>query len=787
MKYKELNEIIDNPSDNTSHTFRELWEQFIRNWYWFALGLLLAWVGAYFYLRYSQSLYSAEAKVLIKEDAMQSGSELSALAGKSLGGFDGKSNIADQIEVMRSRRLVQKVVENLQLNVRYFSEGRVKKQELMHEAAPVKIRILSDEISYLNFNLKVLSNTELELTIDENKSTVKFGNSVKIGNNEFIILPQNLNSIKVGSEVQVTLGSIQAATSRILNGLRINALNDGSVVSVSIVDNLPSRAKTIVDELINQYNEDAISDKQLIGEKTTDFIEERLSKVTDDLKMIDRDVEMFKKDNKVIDLEVEGGSSINQFNINHSQYLEKSTQLSMVNAMSEYLENNGMDLIPSNIGLTDQSVNTYAQKYNELILARNDMLNHSTENSQIIQNIDEQIRDVKSNLNNSLNNYKKTIQISLNRIENEGGRISSKIQAFPTQEKEFINIARQQQIIEALYLFLLQKREENEITNSATPSAIKVVDYAYSSNFPISPNSQRIYMMATVLGLALPFGMLYLFFLLNNKVQSRRDLEVTGVTVIGDIPSSKSKELIEVNDNGKLAESLRILRTNIGFYLANKKNETKIIYVTSTLGGEGKTFATSNLSLILASSKKHKVLVVGADIRNPKLLEKLEMNQYKVHKGITEYLVDSELTIDDLIIPNEKFNIDVIHSGIIAPNPSELLMNGRFQKLLDEAIGRYDYVIVDTAPVGLVADTLLIADKADLFLYIVRANFLDKRMLEMPKELYNRKRLPNMSIILNDVGNKKGFGYGSGYGYGYGYGVEEVKGWKKFLPRNLFK
>ena len=175
MKYKELNEIIDNPSDNTSHTFRELWEQFIRNWYWFALGLLLAWVGAYFYLRYSQSLYSAEAKVLIKEDAMQSGSELSALAGKSLGGFDGKSNIADQIEVMRSRRLVQKVVENLQLNVRYFSEGRVKKQELMHEAAPVKIRILSDEISYLNFNLKVLSNTELELTIDENKSTVKFG------------------------------------------------------------------------------------------------------------------------------------------------------------------------------------------------------------------------------------------------------------------------------------------------------------------------------------------------------------------------------------------------------------------------------------------------------------------------------------------------------------------------------------------------------------------------------------------------------------------------------------
>lgn len=601
MNYKELNEYTN---ESSAYTLRDLWERFLHNWYWFAIGLLIAWCVAFFYLRYAQNYYSAEAKILIKEEAMRTSSELSALAGKNLGGFDVKSNITDQIEVMRSRRLIAKVVDNLQLNIRYFSEGRVKTQELLSVNSPVQIKVLSKEIYYVNFSIHIINNTELKLTYLENEILTAFGEKVSIGGNELMILPHALGPVRVGSEVQVNILPVDAAISFFKSKLNITPLNEGSVLSISMVDNLAQRSKMVIDELISQYNHDAILDKQMVGEKTTQFIEERLMKVTEDLNSKDEEVESFKKSNQVIDLEAEGGSSIHRSNANHDQFLNQSTQLSLVESMDQYLKNNQRELVPTNIGLNDGTVNSYAQQYNELILAKNDLLKHSTPSSQIVQNINEQIQDVHANLTQSLKNYKQTIQITLNRIEKEGGMISGKIHAFPTQEKNFKTIARQQQIIEALYLFLLQKREENEITNSATPSAIKVVDFAYSNNVPISPNSQMIYMMATGLGLALPFGVLYLIFLLNNKVQNRQDLSSTGVSVIGEVPYIRKNKLIEKNDQSVLAESLRILRTNIGFYLTGKTGKAKKVFVTSTLSGEGKTFITANLALILAASKK---------------------------------------------------------------------------------------------------------------------------------------------------------------------------------------
>lgn len=774
MNYKELNDLTTHANENSAHSFRDLWERFLKNWYWFAIGLLLAWGSAYFYLRYAQNYYTAEAKVLIKEDAMRTNSELSALAGKSLGGLDGKSNITDQIEVMRSRRLVGKVVNNLQLNVRYFSEGRVKTQELMPTASPVQIRVFSEEIHFVNFSVQILSPMDLKIIYNENAISTSFGKKVKIGNNELVILPAHPENIKAGNEIQVTVEPEESIISWYRNKINITPVNDGSVISISMVDNLSQRAKMVIDELIDQYNKDAILDKQLVGEKTTAFIEERLRKVSEDLSAKDQDVEMFKKRNQVIDLEAEGGTSIGQSNANHDQYLNQSTQLSLVESMDNYLKNNQKALVPTNIGLNDGSVNNYAQQYNELILAKNDLLKHSTASSQIVQNLDSQIQDVYANLSQSLKNYKSSIQITLNRIDQEGGRISTKIHAFPTQEKEFKNIARQQQIVEALYLFLLQKREENEITNSATPSAIKVVDFAYSNNASISPNRKMIYSAATAIGLALPFGLLYLMFLLNNKVQSRKDLAYTGISVIGEVPYAKSQKTIHHNDHGVLAESLRILRTNIGFYTHSKQENAKKIFVTSTLSGEGKTFITANLALILAASQKNKVLIVGADIRNPSLLNVLNMSHLSSHKGLTEFMAERHLQLEDVLLKKDDWEVDVIHSGVMAPNPSELLMNGRFQQLMEVANERYDYILVDTAPMSLVTDTQLIAGEADLFLYVVRANFLDKRMLDFSKEMYEQKRLPNMTLVLNDVGRNSSYGYGYGYTYGYG---NQKKGW----------
>lgn len=782
MQYKELNN-DETASNENSLALREILERLLQNWYWFVLGFVIAWAGAYIYLRYTENLYRAEAKVLLKEDLSTSSSELSALVGKGMGRGDTKPNISDQIEIMRSRRLIGKVVDNLQLNIRYFSDGRVKQQELLDEASPVKVKVLTKEPSFVNFEVLVKSESDIEIIYNEKALKSTFGKPIKLGKVEFIVLPRNVSP---GRSVQVTILPLESGISMYRGRLSIAPINEGSVVSVSMVDNLSGRAKRVIDELISQYNEDALYDKQLIGEKTTRFIEERLAKVSEDLRSKDRDVEGFKKDNQVIDLQTEGGISLSESSANNSQVLAQSTQLSLVNSMQDYLRSNKNDLVPENIGLDDAAVNANAAKYNTLILTKMDMLKHSTESSQLVKNLDEQIEDIRTNLQQSLNNYKKTTQISLNRLQGEGGRISSKIHRFPTQEKEFKDIARQQQIVEALYLFLLQKREENEITNAATPSSIKVVDYAYSNNYPISPNRQNIYLMATAAGLLVPFAVLYLLFLLNNKVQTRKDIEKLGPSIIGDIPSTRSDEIIGHNDRSILAESFRMLRTNIGFYLSNKKSDSRKIFITSTVSGEGKTFAASNLAVILSAAKKYRVILIGADIRNPRLLEMLNITQYNKHKGITQFLSDSDTTVEDIIIDDKSLAFDVIHSGVLAPNPSELLMNGRFGVLLDAIKDKYDYIVVDTAPTSLVTDTQIIAGHADLFLYLIRANYLDKRMLEMPRELYRDKRLPNMTLVLNDVGSNSGYGYGYGYGYG-GYATKSPKAWKRFLPKNLLK
>ncbi len=793
MQYRELDNDSNTPQNPmetqwgaNSHSLIEIWEQLCRHWVWFVLGLFIAWSCATIYLRYAENLYSAEAKVLLKEDLSFQTSELSALMGRGLGKGDTKPNISDQIEVMRSRRLIGKVVDNLQLNIRYFSDARLKRQEFLGDKAPVKVSVLSKDVSYLNFEVFIKSKSEIEITHNEKIIKSAFGKTIKLNDVELMVLPKGSS---VGKTLHVVIYPVSSEISMLKRKLSIIPINDGSVLSVSMVDNLPDRARIVVDELIKQYNEDALNDKQRIGEKTTQFIEERLAKVSDDLQAKDQDVEVFKKGNNVINLEAEGGISLTEASANNAQVLEQSTQLSLVNSMQDYLRNNQNDLIPENIGLTDGAVNANASKYNQLILARMDMLKHSTESSQIVQNLNQQIQEIRTNLNQSLTNYKKTTQISLGSIQGESGRIASKINRFPTQEKEFKNISRQQQIVEALYLFLLQKREENEITNAATPSSIKVVDYAYSSNIAISPNQNNIYLMATAAGLLVPFAVLYLMFLMNNKVQSRRDLDKLGISIIGDIPSTKSDMIIQENDRSVLAESFRMLRTNIGFYLSGKNNLAKTVFITSTVSGEGKTFIAVNLATILSASKKHKVLLIGADIRNPRILEMLDITQFNKRKGITQFLSDHDLPVEDIIISETSLPFDIIHSGALAPNPSELLMNGRFKEMLNQVKGRYDYIVVDTAPTSLVTDTQIIADFADLFLYVIRANYLDKRMLEMPEDLYRDKRLPNMALILNDVGAGKGYGYGYGYSYGYGYGYasKNPKGWKRFLPKNLLK
>ena len=363
----------------------------------------------------------------------------------------------------------------------------------------------------------------------------------------------------------------------------------------------------------------------------------------------------------------------------------------------------------------------------------------------------------------------------MNALQSQKSKFENRLNELPTQERGFKDISRQQQTVETLYLFLLQKREELEIQAAATPANLKIIDHAYGSDDPVAPRKMIILLGAMIAGFLIPFGILYLKFLLDNKVHSRKDIEeALGAPILGEIPASEHP-IIEENDRSSLAEAIRILRTNISFMLgAAKKNESAVLYVTSTTSGEGKSFIATNLAKILSMSGK-KVLLLGADIRSPKVLDYLGLSHLQhTNIGITQYLVNPEMSVSNIVIQKPApYNFDIIYSGYIAPNPAELLMNGHFADLIAYGRMQYDYVIVDTAPVSMVTDTLLIAEHADMTIYVTRANYLDRRLLNIPKELYEEGKLKNMAVVVNDVDFKRGYGYGYGYGYVYGE-VQEV-------------
>lgn len=783
---------------------REILEQYLYFWKWFVVGLLLAIGAAFLYLRYSHSQYQVEAKILLLDESNSMAGELAALQDLSILSNSGSSTIEDQIEVLKSRKLMLEVAKKLNLNISYYHEGVVKTPEIFNENSPIKLTLLNTEALKqdtlrADFKIKIISKTEFEIS-DENKnfkSKAKFGQKLNSPAGDIILLPTGVKKQNLIGNYIITVRPLMSAVERYRNAIQVNTTGanarKNNVLTLSLVDNVKEKAVRIIDELILQYNTDAINDKKIVGEKTSKFISERLDLISEDLKGADKSVQEFKSQNNVTDLITETGINLQTSATNDAKLLEYNTQLNLVSYMNDYLSSNKNDIVPANIGLNDPAISAATQKYNEIVLERDAMLQSSTEKNPIVQNLNQQINELGQSLKASLNNYKKTTQIAVNNVQREGGSIGSKISAFPNQERQFRDISRQQQIVEAIYLFLLQKREETEISNAATPSKIKIVDTAYGSNSPVSPKKNIIYMGAGLLGLLLPFGILYLRFLLDNKVHTRKEVEeIVKAPIIGDVPTSE-KTFIEQNDRSVLAEAFRILRTNLNFYLSGNKKETKNIYVTSTISGEGKTFVATNLATILSSSTtKNRVLIIEADIRSPKVLDYLNIkNLMSNRKGITHFLMDHDLTVEDLIIKDSSYSFDIISAGVLAPNPSELLMNGRFQEMINQAQGSYDYIVVDTAPVSLVTDTQLISDIADLFIYVVRANYLDKRLLKISRDLYREKKLPNMAMLLNDVGAGRGYGYGygygSGYGYGYGYVQKKKTFWDKISPKNLFK
>ncbi|PXY42558.1 tyrosine protein kinase [Flavobacterium cheongpyeongense] len=772
---------------------REQLDKYVVHWKWFVLSVFLCLVFAFLYLRYTAPSYEASTSILVK-DEKKGGmlSELSAFSDLGLGG-GSVNNVDNEIEILKSRTLVESTVKRLNLNISLQVEGNVvdrdiygdspisiyflNKTELFDEAnVTLKLDLLSDDGFALE-NAKV-DEDEVENVILSSKKQFKFGEKIPTSIGVLIISKTAFykqNYIGKDKPIRIIISPLESVTASFRNKLSVEPISKtSSVVNVSITDPVQEKAEDFLDTMIQIYNADAAEDKNFISENTSKFISERLALITEELGGVEQDVETFKKANRLTDIESEAKLFIQGSNDYDKKGVETEIQLNVVSSLLDFIKKStNADLLPTNI-ITDNGAGGLISSYNQLVLERNRILKSATTENPSVIKLDTQISSLKANVATSLRRMQSNLQIQNRDLKSQESILNSKIGKIPVQERQFRVIARQQKVKEELYLYLLQKREETAISLAATEPNARVIDVAKANKVPVSPKKKIVYLAGLLIGLLIPFGIIYGHDLLDTKIKSRLDLEgKTPIPFIGDIPTSDDTyELIKADSRTSSAEAVRIVRTNLEFMLTKvPEGMAKTIFVTSTFPAEGKTLVSVNLAATFALSGR-KVLLVGMDIRNPKFMDYFAMPNF----GLTNYLSSNDTDVNKYIIKHNDYdNFYILPSGVIPPNPVELLMGKNVDKLFDILKKEYDYIIVDTAPVSLVADTLLVAKNADTFVYVMRANVLEKRMLSIANTFYKEKKLPNMCIVLNDTDSTKG------YGYGYGYGVKvDKKPWFSF-------
>lgn len=774
---------------------REKTEFYISKWKWFLLSLVLFFAAALLYLRYTNHEYRIAATLQFQDDSKTNQlPELSQLQSTGLIS-QGLNKIEDEIKVLTSKSVIEQVVTDLNLKTKYYTLGKIKAMEVFKDK-PINVTFFEND-SVLNTKngaliINVKSNEKFTLiesktnnlvfdkTLSSEEKEYVFGEKLNTMFGDVIITP-NLESehLKIGASLIVEINAIDKLVAYYLKKIKVESSLSSSIINITLDDHIKERAILIVNKLIEKYNEDVVNDKDEVVRVTSEFINNRLTIVTNELDQVDLTAESLKRDNRLSDLGAQSSIFLQNEKENEAKLIATSNQVQLIDYMSEYIsdESRESDLLPSNIGISDASVAQTTNSYNELVLQRDRLLRNSSEKNPTVINLNNQINSLKANLNQSLNNLKSSANITLNSIQQENNRIKSKIYSAPQKERQFRDISRQQSIKESLYLYLLEKREETAIMLGMSTSNAKIIDTAYSSKLPVNPKPLIIFMAALILGLIVPILVVYISDILDTKIHSKLDLaHIREIPYLGDIPKSgnkKKNQIVTKVDYSPKAEAFRMIRTNIDFMLRDKKEKiAKTIFVTSTLAQEGKSHTSINLAASISFSGK-KVLLIETDIRKPKFEDYFDI---KNKIGLTAYISDESISLNDVIgkVKNND-KLDVIQSGVIPPNPSELLMSNRLKELFEQVKQMYDYIVVDTAAVGLVTDTLLINQHADIFVYVVSANNLDKRLLHVAKTMYNDKRLPNMTILLN--GTTKSNGYGYSYGYG---GNSAKKKWYQF-------
>ncbi|TZF84457.1 polysaccharide biosynthesis tyrosine autokinase [Pedobacter sp. BS3] len=751
------------PVPDTEFNLTSLFYKYLAYWKWFALSLVLAVVLAFFYLKTQPPLYDIQGSILIKDDSkgLDQGDML-----KQLDIFSGTKVVDNEIEVLKSYTLMKKAVSSLNLQVSYFTAGNFRDTELYGETCPVRLTL---------FKPGALSYKE-PFTIEiRDKSQVALNGEIIPVNRKINTLYGTLRVELTGynpevNEVKVRLFPVSDVTENYMSLLKVEPSSKmSSVLLMSFESTVPQKGKDLLNKLIEEYNTAGLEDKNRVAYNTLAFIDKRLKLVSSDLKEVEKEVESYKSREGITDISAESKLFLESVQQNDLQLNQVKIQEGILENIRQYVSSKKNEgTTPATLGVSDPTLLALIGRLSELQGQREQNIKLMKADNPIIISLDKQIITIKENIRDNIKTLQESLAITRRKLEKQNALKESLIKTIPGKERTLVDITRQQAIKNDIYVFLLQKREETALSYASAVSDSRTIDEARSSSQPFKPVKRNIYLAFGLLGLFLPVGIIYIIDLLNNKIKSRKDIErFTRIPVLADIAYSEHEDAIVINGASRsiLAEQIRALRTNLSF-LAPGKGIQSLLF-TSSMSGEGKSFVSLNLGASLAMIGK-KTVILELDMRKPKLHSALKMANVK---GVSNFLIGSA-QLDEVIqeIPGQE-NYYIITCGSIPPNPVELLINGRLGELFEQLRERFDQIIIDAPPVGIVTDAQVLEQYADATIFLVRHDFTPRDRLKLADSLFREKRFKNLNLVFNAIkeGGKYGYGYG-GYSYGYGYG-----------------
>lgn len=776
-----------NPSSRKNDTginLVDLLAYFASKWKWFLLSVLVCGGIAWYHYARSPLVYFRSATVIIKDPSNKTSTT-------GLDRFDNiinKVNVANEILQFRSKKLMREVLQRLHADISYQLEDGLRSNELYNQS-PVLLSF-PDALPEQHFAFTVTLKDKKSLVLSDftgidvkSDFTVEMYDTVTLSRGMRVVAtPTNYyNDSWTGTPIRVAKLPMESMVNYYKSALGIQQEEEeSSILTLALKDGSAARAEDILNTLINVYNEEAIKDKNQVAVNTADFINDRLIIIENELGGVESELETFKQRNQIVDIASSAGMYMSESQKYNTDALELETQLRLANFIKDYLTDPAKetDLIPSNTGIGDMNIESQINLYNTAKLKRDHLIDDSSANNPVVLELNNSLRAMKQNIIRAVDNMIVSLNVQRSDAQSREMRAQNRITSIPTKERKMLSIERQQKVKEALYLFLLNKREENALSQAMADNNARVIDGAEGSNSPISPNRNRILLLGLLVGLAIPSLACLGILFLDTRVHSRKDVEgIVSVPYLGEIPQDKEAGKLNEQESpfllakeqrdSTVSEAFRILRTNMAF-MARKDLPQQVIIFTSLNEGAGKTFISKNLGMSLVLAKK-KVILIDMDIRRGTLSRQFHLKKI----GLTNYLADNTLLAEDIIQHQDGF--DIIAAGAIAPNPAELLMDERLDNLVTELRRRYDYIVVDSVPVGIIADATISNRIADLTIFVARAGRLDRRQLPEIEQLYKENKLHNMALVLNGADLHRRYGYYGYYGYSYKYGYGKKK------------